>query len=44
MCLIPESVDTKALLKIATVTPLPFVAHTTMPAAQIATDLARVLA
>jgi hypothetical protein len=43
MCLVPEKVDTKAVLKIAAVTPLPFVKHDTEPKASIATDLEKVL-
>jgi hypothetical protein len=41
--LVPESIDEKAILKVATVSTLPFVSHTTTPQAQIATDLDKVL-
>jgi hypothetical protein len=39
MALIPESLDEKALLKIASVAPLPFVTKVTEPQAQLATTL-----
>ena len=44
LCLIPESVDMKALLKVAKVTRLPFVTYDAEPRAQISTDLEKVLA
>lgn len=44
MALIPESVDRKALEKIAKVTPLPFVTITEEPSATLASDLSQYLA
>ena len=41
--LVPETINEKAILKVATVSELPFVAHTTTPVAQISTDLDKVL-
>lgn len=43
MALIPESVDLKALRKIATVQALPFVTVTERPSVRISTDLAKAL-
>jgi len=43
MALIPEALDRKALDKIASVTPLPFVTITETPKAQIAVDLDKAL-
>lgn len=39
MALIPESLDAKGVIKIAKVTPLPFVTFTTEPQVQLASDL-----
>ncbi len=39
MCLIPESLDVKAVQKLATVQPLPFVTVTEVPEVRIASDL-----
>ena len=39
MCLVPESVDLKAIKKMAAVTELPFVTVTEKPSVRIATDL-----
>ena len=39
MCLIPESLDIKAVKKMATVAPLPFVTVTEKPSVRIASDL-----
>jgi len=44
MALIPESVDRKALERIAKVTPLPFVTITEEPSATLASDLSQYLA
>lgn len=43
MCLIPESLDVKAVQKMATVTPLPFVTVTEEPSVRIASDLAKAI-
>jgi hypothetical protein len=43
LCLVPEAVDTKALLKVAKATPLPFIHYAKEPKAQIATDLEKAL-
>ena len=43
MCLVPESVDLKAVKKIATVQSLHFVTVTETPSVRIATDLAKAL-
>lgn len=39
MCLLPESLDVKAVKKMATVTPLPFVTITDRPSVRLASDL-----
>lgn len=39
MCLVPEQLDRKAVEKMCTVVPLPFVVVTTVPAVRIATNL-----
>ena len=39
MCLVPESLDVKAVKKLATVQPLPFVIVTETPSVRIASDL-----
>jgi len=44
VALIPESVDQRALFKVAKVSPLPFVAAAKEPRVSIATDLAKALA
>lgn len=43
MCLIPEALDVKAVQKMATVTPLPFVTVTEEPSVRIASDLTKAL-
>lgn len=43
LCLVPESVDRRALQQLAKVTPLPFVTMTTRADTRIATDLFKVL-
>lgn len=43
MCLLPESLDVKAVQKMATVTPLPFVTVTEEPSVRIASDLAKAI-
>lgn len=44
LCLLPEALDVKALKKLATVQPLPFVLISEMPSVRIASDLDKALA
>jgi hypothetical protein len=44
LCLVPESLDVKAVKKLATVQALPFVTVQEVPAVRIATDLTKALA